>query len=245
MWYHVKLRYLFLCWYTVGLVLMVFFEVPPWLEFSNGLFLVFYTLSLVETSLSVFESRRFFLSKAVIIASITFAIEYLGINTGIPFGEYYYYPTLGPLVLGVPFTIALAWVGVILNSLLLSNQRSKTIRALETGFWVILLDLILDPVAYVRNFWHWEAEGGFFGVPFVNFLSWGIIAACFSFLFPLQKIPASNRIWAIRIYQLMILLFGLLAWKEELPIIAALALFIILLCEGRHQLDYRQEKQTL
>ncbi|MGA3882591.1 carotenoid biosynthesis protein, partial [Bacillus pumilus] len=73
---------------------------------------------------------------------LTFPVEWVGIPTGFPFGAYDYSPTLGFLVAGVPLTIAFAWVGVFFNSLFLSSQQSKWRRAVETGIWIVLLDLI-------------------------------------------------------------------------------------------------------
>nr|MDH3108965.1 hypothetical protein [Bacillus altitudinis] len=39
-----RLSWVFVGWYVVGLILMVFFEVPAWLQFANGIFLVLYAL---------------------------------------------------------------------------------------------------------------------------------------------------------------------------------------------------------
>ncbi|CDN42485.1 hypothetical protein BN871_BK_00080 [Paenibacillus sp. P22] len=156
---------LFAVWYSVGFLLMVFSEVPKPLEFSNGVFLVLYALCLCELAATgigaVPKHRDEALSRpvgwsrlalsAAGIAAGTFAVEYAGVHTGFPFGTYRYENTLGSLLGGVPWTMGLAWVGVILNGALLSGSRGRLVRALETGAWVVLLDLVLDPVAEARG----------------------------------------------------------------------------------------------
>jgi len=240
-----KLSYLFLIWYTIGLLLMLFYEVPHFLQFSNGLFLVFYALSLTEIILLISDDRIEMVKRIAFVGLITFIIEVCGVRTGFPFGSYQYYATLGPRYWGVPITIAMAWVGVIVNSLLLSTQHSKWRRALETGMWVVVLDLILDPVAVERMFWVWDEKGSFYGIPVINFISWAIIAALLSLIFPLFQTNKRVLSWSNRSFEAMIGMFGLLAWKEGLEPLFFLALLFVLMIEGRFQFDSRKKKQVV
>nr|WP_206760301.1 carotenoid biosynthesis protein [Bacillus xiamenensis] len=224
---------------------MVFFEVPAWLQFANGIFLVLYACCVMELCRHMYGSWRFVIKRAAIVGALTFTIEWVGITTGFPFGAYDYYPALGFLVAGVPLTIAFAWVGVFLNSLFLSGQQSKWVRAAETGLWIVLLDLILDPVAADRKFWVWYDGDGFFGIPFENFVSWGMIGAGLSFLFPLVSIDQQVLRWNGRIYQAMVMFFGLLALKGGLDVIFYLALIIVILCEGRVQFERKRQKPSV
>ncbi|MEK5135258.1 carotenoid biosynthesis protein [Bacillus sp. FSL W8-0645] len=237
-----RLSWVFIGWYLVGLILMVFFEVPAWLQFANGIFLVLYACCVIEIGRQIYGSWGFVIKRAAIVGVLTFTVEWVGITTGFPFGAYDYYPTLGFLVAGVPLTIAFAWVGVFLNSLFLSSQQSKWRRAVETGIWIVLLDLILDPVAAERKFWVWYDGGGFYGIPFENFVSWGMIGAGLSFLFPLVSIDQKALSWTSRIYQAMVFFFGLLALKGGLDVIFYLALIIVILCEGRVRFERKRQK---
>lgn len=237
-----RLSWVFVGWYVVGLILMVFFEVPVWLQFANGIFLVLYACCVIEIGRNIYGAWSFVIVRAAIVGVLTFTVEWVGITTDFPFGAYDYYPTLGFLVAGVPLTIAFAWVGVFLNSLFLSRQQSKWKRAVETGIWIVLLDLILDPVAAERKFWVWYDGGGFFGIPFENFVSWGIIGAGLSFLFPLVSIDQQALRWNGRIYQAMVFFFGLLALKGGLDVIFYLALIIVILCEGRVRFERKRQK---
>ncbi len=242
---------LFAVWYSIGFLLLVFAEVPKPLEFSNGVFLVLYALCLCELAAigigAVRKHQEEVLSRpvgwsrlalsAAGIAAGTFAVEYAGVHTGFPFGSYRYENTLGSLLGGVPWTMGLAWVGVVLNGALLSGSRGRLARALETGAWVVLLDLVLDPVAEARGFWHWQDGGAYYGIPAANFAGWFVVGALLSLLLPSGKVLASARLAALRVMQGMLLLFGLLAAKAEMLPVFLLSLLFMAAAEGRVRFD--------
>ncbi|PLT48221.1 carotenoid biosynthesis protein [Paenibacillus sp. FSL W8-1187] len=234
----------FLVWYAVGFVLQVFAEVPPALSFASGVFLVLYALSGLEL-LAVRTGWRRLAVPALLIAAGTFAVEWVGTHTGFPFGEYVYTDELGRMLSGVPWTMGLAWIGVIAGGALLSGRTSRTRRALETGLWVVLLDLVLDPVAEARGFWDWAGGGFYYGIPTANFVSWFIVGALLSLLLPAVSCGARERRLALRLYQLMLLLFGLLALRAGLTAAFVLSLFWIALAEGRVRLDSRRQERSV
>nr|WP_285891233.1 carotenoid biosynthesis protein [Paenibacillus pasadenensis] len=230
---------LFLIWYAVGFVLMVFGEVPRQLEFANGVFLALFALSLSELAAEGLGWRR--LALPLLLVSLgTFAVEWVGTHTGFPFGEYTYADMLGSLVSGVPWTMGLAWVGVMLCGALLSTARSRVWRAIETGAWVLALDAVLDPVAEARGFWDWAGGGFYYGIPTANFISWFVIGALLSLLLPGLRTGPEGRTLSRRLYQLMLLLFGLLALKAGLYAAFTLSLLFIAASEGRSLLDSRR-----
>lgn len=222
--------------------MQLFWYVPTSLAFSKAFFLLFYALCLIEIFGSIANGWKKLSIGIGLIALITFGIEALSVATGYPFGTYNYTNTLGPLIVGVPVTIAFAWVGVILNSLLISNQSSKTKRALETGFWVVVLDLILDPVAEKLLFWEWHGAGAYFGIPVTNFITWFILAALLTYIFPLFKINKSTHLKGKLVFQLMLFFFGMLGFKTGLVPIGLLSILFIFVVEGRYRYDYRSEK---
>jgi putative membrane protein len=172
-------------------------------------------------------------------------IEWIGVHTNWPFGEYGYSDFFGIHLFSVPVTLGFAWIAVVGNSALLSGGGStwkgKLIRAIKTGFWAILLDLVLDPVAHARGFWHWEAPGGFYGVPWSNYISWFIMGAFLSLFLPAMPADRSSLLRAKWLYQLFILLFGLLAWKEGITGSFIIALVGMLLAEGSWFYDSRRK----
>ncbi|WP_157967397.1 MULTISPECIES: carotenoid biosynthesis protein [Paraliobacillus] len=203
---------------------------------------MFYALCLIEIFGRIFNSWKIFYVGVGVIALITFGIEAISVATGYPFGSYNYTNTLGHLIAGVPFTIAIAWVGVILNSMLLSNQKSKTKRAVETGVWVVVLDLILDPVAEKLIFWEWHGTGAYFGIPLSNFITWFILSALLTYIFPLYKINKSIHRKGALVFQLMLFFFGMLGFKTGLVAIGCLSMLFIILVESRYRYDYREKK---
>ncbi|MFK0524868.1 carotenoid biosynthesis protein [Paenibacillus illinoisensis] len=247
---------LYWAWYIIGATLMLTIGVPEQLSFSNGLFLVFYALYVVEL---IYQGRRrngmsdqsviwkqpgLWVSSAILWLG-GMGIEWIGVHTNWPFGEYGYSDFFGIHLFSVPVTLGFAWIAVVGNSALLSGGGStwkgKLIRAIKTGFWAILLDLVLDPVAHARGFWHWEAPGGFYGVPWTNYISWFIMGAFLSLFLPAIPAERSSLLRAKWLYQLFILLFGLLAWKEGITGSFIIALVGMLLAEGSWFYDSRRK----
>ncbi|WP_245751535.1 carotenoid biosynthesis protein [Amphibacillus marinus] len=233
---------IFLIWYTIGFILQVFFSVPEFLSFSKPVFLVLYACCLAELIWLQENSKQRFVISLLVVALSTYAVEVISVKTGFPFGSYHYSAALGPLLIGVPFTIALAWVGVLLNSLGISTQKGKFVRALETGIWIVVLDLILDPVAVSLNFWTWHEPGNFayFDIPLSNFVTWFVLGALLSYLFPLYQKDKRRQRRITFIFQLMLLLFGMLAFRVGLTLIGFFSICFVILVEGRYRYDYRK-----
>ncbi|MEI4789051.1 carotenoid biosynthesis protein [Bacillus sp. FJAT-53060] len=102
-----RVSWVFVGWYLVGLMLMVFFEVPVWLQFANGTFLVLYACC-VRRLAETFMGMDLGIKRSAIAGVLTFTVEWVVITTGFPFGAYDYYPMLVFLVTGMPLTIAFA-----------------------------------------------------------------------------------------------------------------------------------------
>lgn len=239
------IRLLFIFWYGVGLILMLTIGVPEALSFSNGLFLVIFAIYAMHIEGKLGEPTSVRWWRVALVGLLTFFIEWVGIRTGWPFGSYKYTSVLGLLVAGVPLTIACAWVGVLLNATLLARGRSRWARVLQAGMWTVIFDLVLDPVAYARQFWIWQGEGGYYGVPVSNFVSWFLISAVLSLFFPFRDVPVPIRREAVRLTQLMLLMFGLLGLKEGLYVPLLVALTGALLAEGVLRYDFGPKKRMV
>ena len=44
-----------------------------------------------------------------------------------------------------------------------------------TAFFVMLLDLVLDPLAVSEKRWGWELPGVYYGIPILNFFGWLLV----------------------------------------------------------------------
>ncbi|MFI5925219.1 carotenoid biosynthesis protein [Micromonospora sp. NPDC051543] len=126
-----------------------------------------------------------------------FAIEAIGVATGVPFGSYDYSGELGPKLAGVPLIIPLAWTWMAwpawLAAVRLTGDGSTPTgdgRGSTVGRWVgrIALaavglaawDLFLDPQMVAEGYWIWRdatpALPGLTGIPVSNYLGWLLFA---------------------------------------------------------------------
>ncbi|GFZ79393.1 hypothetical protein GCM10008018_26060 [Paenibacillus marchantiophytorum] len=239
------IRLVFTVWYLIGLGMMLTIGVPNWLSFSNGLFLVFFALyaSSLETRLG--EKRIESWARIIIIGAITFVIEEVGVRTGWPFGEYSYTHVLGVSLGHVPLAIPCAWIGILIAVVNMLTLTNRWLRALLTGIWTVIFDMVLDPVAFERQFWVWAEPGDFYGIPATNFISWFVIAALISLLFPTQRSSKHIQYESTRLVQAMLLMFGLLGAKEGLWIPFIIAFAGILLAQGGIRVDRIRYKQMV
>ncbi|WP_327041536.1 carotenoid biosynthesis protein [Micromonospora ureilytica] len=132
-----------------------------------------------------------------------FAIEAVGVATGVPFGSYDYSGELGPKLAGVPLIIPLAWTWMAwpawLAAVRLTGGNATTASGSgptaggsgpTVGRWVgrIALatvglaawDLFLDPQMVAEGYWVWRdatpALPGLAGIPVSNYLGWLLFA---------------------------------------------------------------------
>lgn len=148
---------------------------------------------------------------------IAFLSELSSINTGIPYGWYYYIEaTRGKelWIMGVPFFDSLSYVFLAYCSYtaaLLTVSPVKTCgwnmvtletRSIRRSFGVLLLaslyqaflDIIIDPVALQGHRWFlgkiygYKVPGIHFGIPLSNYIGWWIVSLLM--VFALQRIDA-------------------------------------------------------
>jgi bisanhydrobacterioruberin hydratase len=120
---------------------------------------------------------------------IGFLAEYIGVSTGILFGEYHYGPLLGwqygeiPLVIGINWFIILYCCGITAYYLLKIDRSKKKANRWTRFFQAIivaglgatlavLFDWIMEPVAIKLQFWYWKNEE----VPLLNYQCWWAIS---------------------------------------------------------------------
>lgn len=114
-------------------------------------------------------------------------MELLGTTTGVPFGKYSYTDLLGPKLLGhVPYLIPFSWMMMLYPSMMLAQLFSSSVwgRPVLAGFILTVWDFAMDPAMTTGfAYWQWHTEGGFYGMPYVNWLGWWLtgtlVAAAF------------------------------------------------------------------
>ncbi|MCB0168290.1 MAG: carotenoid biosynthesis protein [Anaerolineae bacterium] len=161
---------------------------------------------------------------AIILLLMTFLIEAIGTATGWPFGAYHYTTQLQPQLAGVPLLIPLAWLMMLPVAWAVaygltgetSGWRFVGMSALAFTAW----DLFLDPQMAAWGFWVWDQPGGYFGIPWQNFLGWAIIAALVTVLAQPREAPPKVLI-AIYVAVWLLEAIGLLFfWKLPGPALA-------------------------
>jgi uncharacterized membrane protein len=144
---------------------------------------------LVPTLFAVLHGpRRLGWRDFAVFFALTFAIswsyESLSIATGFPFGHYSYSDELGPKLGTVPLLImpayfAAGYLSWQLAHVLLDRMAGPGGRMprwavpVIAAFVMVMWDMSMDPQrSTLRQAWIWEAGGGYFGVPFSNFMGW-------------------------------------------------------------------------
>lgn len=173
------------------------------LNFYQGLGII-YAVGLAGHLIEALRPLMFFLTPAVLIISgiiilleplrekkwhiitwlaaagiITFFLEVAGVATGKIFGFYTYGTVLGSPLLGVPPVIGFNWVIVTYSGIHAARHitEQKNLYVPLAALFVLLFDIILEPVAVAFGYWQWS-DGT---IPMQNYTAWFIIALAFAF----------------------------------------------------------------
>ena len=132
--------------------------------------------------------RRYGWMHFVVFFILTFVIswsyETSSILTGFTFGHYVYTDKFGPKLWLVPLLImpayfSMGYIAWTLGHVLLDRFDDRLAGAevvlvpVLASFVMVMWDLCIDPASStITGAWIWRDGGGYFGVPFVNFLGW-------------------------------------------------------------------------
>jgi uncharacterized membrane protein len=133
-------------------------------------------------------TRRLGVRTMLVFFAITFVVswcfESLSIVSGFPFGHYHYTERLGPKLGLVPLLIMPAYFAVCYLSWNLAHvvldkfdQRADSLQRFAVpvlaAFIMVMWDMSMDPArSTLGQAWIWHDGGGYFGVPFSNFMGW-------------------------------------------------------------------------
>lgn len=217
----------FLVWYGIGVILVAFDLLPPFLEWANAVFLYLSGILAIYYGMKVLGNIRG-LAISILIMAFTMWAESLGVEYGIIFGAYHYEQDFGIQVFGVPLTIGFAWVMVIFTSLSLMTRflnKPKSILkglgfAFITSLLAVCMDLIIDPVAYqAKQYWVWDDTGPYYDIPTQNFIAWFYVSFIIQFIVYFMAVAPTEKTWTKRInwlYILMIIMFVITAFAYQL-----------------------------
>lgn len=179
--------------YAVGLVGTIFVDASILKLTPINLLLSIFLLGLNH---SQFDLRLLAFAAVVYIGS--FILEALGVATGAIFGQYFYGENLGFKLADTPLMIGVNWLMLCYcSSVVVSRFTAKTavlnnkfINALLAATIMVLLDVLLEQVAPMVDFWYFKNQTP----PLQNYTAWFAFAFAFNFLFQQLQIDTSNKV---------------------------------------------------
>lgn len=166
-----------------------------------------FNLLLTALIIAINDSKNRFSWVFLITYILGFTIEVIGVNTGVPFGEYTYGSALGLKWMETPLIIGLNWLILLYGTNAIASKFGQSIvtKALFSAALMVVLDYLIEPIAIIYDFWSWEI-----GVPpFSNYAAWFIVAFGISIIWQLNKLKLNTRI-AMAAYGVEFLFFGIL-----------------------------------
>lgn len=185
-----KIRQELVNWSWIPCVLAVIMAfISPFLFSSRGLTPVFMVLYVFAIMFGIGRyGWKNLLGFLVIYYVISMFMENMSTMTGFPFGLYSYATGLGARIFNVPagvgaFYVNMGFFSWSIASILLDGADRKLEKKINviampvvTAFVMTALDLPTDFISStVQHTWVWPNGGGFFGVPFTNFLGWAFV----------------------------------------------------------------------
>ena len=116
------------------------------------------------------------------LSAFAYAIETIGVTTGLPYGDFSYGDALGPKAFGlVPYLLPVSYLPLVIGAVAAAwGPQSFLPRVALSALILVLLDGVLDPGAVALGFWNYPGGGPYHGVPLSNFAGWllsGAVAA--------------------------------------------------------------------
>jgi len=197
-------------WFLVGIyalyiVLSIGRLLPPLLDTYVGVFLPAIFAIVHGAVRYKWRGSIVFLVNCLVISNI---FENIGVLTGFPFGPYHYTDVLGPKLFLVPLLIGPGYYGTgyvswMLASVVVGEVRRNSSKFITfavpfiASFIMVSWDVCFDPESStLYKQWIWHKGGGYFGVPFTNYLGWFLTVYVFLQIFALYiraKDPAAEH----------------------------------------------------
>jgi putative membrane protein len=176
-------------------------RVPPWGAWMGAALLIVQGAAVLCWLIG--HAGRRGAGAGLLVFLAAWAVEHVGVTTGLPFGRYRYTALLQPQLFGVvPLAILCAWLMVSIGAWQLGQVagrrsqaagRSESQKLLITATLVLLLDLQIEPIATgVNQYWIWLDHGPYYGVPAANFAAWWAIGAAMALVIGRALPPTQN-----------------------------------------------------
>ena len=207
--------------HAIGLIGILFFNNPFFIQ-ATPVNLLLSTSLLIWTQK---ERNKYFWLFVSATCIVGYAVEVIGVNTGLLFGDYSYGKVLGfqwqnvPLIIGLNWWIVLYCCGISIHTFLVSviNQLAtetktppKVLKAMSViadgATLAVLFDWLIEPVAVKLGYWQWKGDGS---IPMYNYICWAVISALLLAVFHFCAFNKQNK-FAIHLLLIQALFFLLL-----------------------------------
>jgi len=112
----------------------------------------------------------------IIVFTLGYGIEVIGVKSGKIFGVYSYGEILGPKIWNTPLMIGVNWLLLVIGAGNLVDQYlSKLSTIIKIGIaasLMLFIDLLIEPIAIQWGMWTWKNVN----VPLQNYIAWWLIA---------------------------------------------------------------------
>lgn len=141
-----------------------------------------YVSLLVSFIVLFFGTKKFknTIAPILLIFAGGYIIEFIGIHSGLLFGDYSYGNALGIKLSGVPLIIGVNWICIILGSHTLARNihQNKWVVSVLTATIATTMDYLIEPIAIKYDFWSWQSEV----IPIYNYICWFIASFFFGLI---------------------------------------------------------------
>ena len=183
---------------------------------NKDLFLSFTPVNLIISFFLLFVNQIQITQTELLSVFTIFLIgmicEILGVNYGYIFGDYVYLDNLGTKVFGVPILIGINWIILTFITGSISSyifKKNLKFSILTGAIFMILLDLIIEPVAPLLGFWIFDLPS----VPLQNYVGWFLIGLATQFVY--QKFVVNKEIpFSTNLLLANIVFFSFLNFQE-------------------------------
>ena len=157
------------------------------------------------------KGNKRFISMIILGFLIGMITEILGVQFGWIFGDYQYGNQLGIKFVGVPLLIGVNWalLTVITGAIAQQFYFNKFMRVFIGLGLMLFLDLLMEPLAPVLDFWVFDGEEA----PLQNYLGWAAVAIFLQFGYYFLKVKI-NGSFEYHLYLLQIIFFSVLLIKH-------------------------------
>lgn len=163
------------------------------------------SVACVILSLQQRSSRLYIDFALVFLVGLT--VEWIGVHTGLLFGNYQYGANLGWKIAEVPVIIGVNWVMLSLASTAIVARLKipSVIKALISSALMTGLDVLIEPVAVKSDYWSWE--NGI--IPIYNYVCWFVISFFVHWWLFYRKSSEQNKV-TIGLFICLTVFFGIL-----------------------------------